>query len=423
MVFCLCLALPMEQNPFVFAQEQLRHAAGIMQLDPEVLTVLEHPARIHTFVLPVRMDSGDLRLFDAYRVQYDNSRGPFKGGIRYHQGVTLDEVKALAFWMTLKTAVVGIPMGGGKGGVVVDPKQLSVGELERLTRAYVRAGGGIFGPQIDVPAPDVNTSSREMDWFVDEFAKISGSLQPAVITGKSLGNGGSAGRGKATAQGGFYVLQEAAKAIELSADRTVAIQGFGNAGSHMAKLCKAAGYKIIAVSDSSGAIYDPAGLDVERLTQEKAAKKRLTDLADVSQRLTNAQLLELPVDVLVPAALENQITEENASRVRAKLVLELANGPTTPAADKMLFANGVRVVPDILANAGGVTVSTFEWEQNLSGETWTEEQVDAKLEPIMKDSFRAVDERAKKYNVDYRTGADILALERIAEAMKLQLQA
>lgn len=413
----------MEQNPFVFAQEQLRHAAEIMQLDPDVLKVLERPARIHTFVLPVRMDAGDLRLFDAYRVQYDNARGPFKGGIRYHQGVTLDEVKALAFWMTLKTAVVGIPMGGGKGGIVVDPKELSLGELERLTRAYVQAGGGIFGPQIDVPAPDVNTTSREMDWFVDEFTKVSGSLQPAVITGKSIENGGSAGRGKATAQGGFYVLEEAAKTVELSSGRTVAIQGFGNAGSHMAKLCVAAGFKIVAVSDSSGALYDPAGLDVEMLAQEKAAKKRLNDLATESQRKTNAELLELDVDVLVPAALENQIMEENADRVRAKLVLELANGPTTPAADKILFAKGVHVVPDILANAGGVTVSTFEWEQNLSGETWTEEQVDAKLAPIMRESFRETDERAKKYNVDYRTGADILALERIAEAMKVRLGA
>ncbi|MCA9387838.1 MAG: Glu/Leu/Phe/Val dehydrogenase, partial [Candidatus Andersenbacteria bacterium] len=362
--------------------------------------------------------SGEVRVFEAYRVQYDDSRGPFKGGIRYHRDVSLDEVKALSFWMLLKTAVVGIPMGGGKGGVIVDPDELSEGELERLTRAYVRAGGGIFGPLIDVPAPDVNTSGREMDWFVDEFAKLTGEHQPAVITGKTVENGGSEGRGKATAQGGYFVLEEAIKRIEVGDAPTVAIQGFGNAGGNMARICHEHGYKVVAVSDSSGGVYDENGLDVPALLEMEKGKK-ICDLPEYAEKcIENSALLELPVDVLVPAALENQITEENASRVQAKLVLELANGPTTPKADKILFEKGIPVVPDILANAGGVTVSYFEWDQNLKNEKWTEEEVDAKLSPIMKDSFAETAKRADEHGVDLRTGADILALERVQDAMR-----
>lgn len=405
-------------NPFESALKQLARAAEVMKLNPAVLARLQLPKRELHVAVPVRMDDGSLKVFEGYRVQYDDTRGPAKGGIRFHPQTDIDEVKALAFWMTFKCAVVGIPYGGAKGGITVDPKGLSVGELERLTRAYVNALGGFIGPDRDIPAPDVYTTPQIMGWIMDEFSKLQGHNTPGVVTGKPLSVGGSEGRGFATAQGGIYVLQALAEKRDWKpVDVRVVIQGFGNAGSYMMKLLQKLGFKVIAVSDSNGGIMNAAGLDGEAVGAYKKDTGKVANFPG-AQNITNAELLELECEVLVPAALENQITAENGARIKAKAVVELANGPTTPEADQILFGKGVSVVPDILANAGGVTVSYFEWVQNLMNYYWTEKEVLDKLQPIMEKSFAAVWETAQTHQIDLRTAAYVVATGRIAEAMQ-----
>lgn len=397
-------------NAFQNAINQLNRAASLSGINEETVRLLSVPMREVLVNIPVKMDNGDLRLFEGYRVQHNNWRGPFKGGIRYHDQVDENEVKALATWMTMKTAVVGIPMGGGKGGVKVNPKELSVSELEALTRGWTRAMRGVIGPEIDVPAPDVNTSPREMDWLSAEFG------HPAVVTGKSIAGGGSLGRDKATAQGGYFVLEALRTRLLLDPETaTVAIQGFGNAGATMAEILHHHGYKIIALSDSRGGIHAEAGLDVGAVAAHKEATGSVQDFPG-AHNITNQELLELECGLLIPAALENQISAENAPRIKAKAILELANGPTTPEADDILFGKGVMIVPDILANAGGVTVSYFEWEQNMKNEKWDEETVAARLEKTMIESAEEVWARKEKYQTDLRRGAFILALERLEAA-------
>jgi glutamate dehydrogenase/leucine dehydrogenase len=384
--------------------KQLDRAAVLMQLDPVTLAKLKTPDAIHHFELDVKMDDGTTRTFPSYRVQWNRARGPYKGGIRYAPVVDLDEVKALSFWMAIKTAVVGIPLGGGKGGIVVDPKTLSVAELERLTRAFARALAPHVGPDLDVPAPDMNTSGREMGWFLDEYEKIVGRSAPGVVTGKPLALGGSLGRDAATGRGGFDLLDAVLKRVGVEGKARIAVQGFGNVGSWFAKLARAAGHTIIALSDSKGALIDADGID-------PAAFK------DRPHHASQLELLTCECDVLVPAAMENQITADIAKGIKAKAVLELANGPTTPEADAILEERGILVVPDVLANAGGVTVSYFEWVQNLTREEWTEEIVNAKLEAKMLRGLADVLDAKGRYGGTMREAAFVLAVNRIAEAM------
>lgn len=406
----------MAQNPFQAAQEQLKKAADLIGLDERVVARLSHPMRELHVSIPVQMDNGKLSVFEGYRVQYDDSRGPFKGGIRYHPKANIHEVKALAFWMTMKCATVGIPYGGGKGGVTVDPKKLSVGELERLSRGWARAMSNFIGPHTDIPAPDVYTTPQIMAWMMDEYSQAVGQLSPAVITGKPIAVGGSLGRGTATAQGGMYVTEELLPLMKMK-NPTVVVQGFGNAGATYAMLAAKKGWKVVGVSDSRGGIVDPKGLDVAKVAAHKKATGSVQNFAG-AKNVTNEQLLTQACDILVPAALEGVITAANVGRVKAKVVVELANGPTTPEADTKLFKRGIVLVPDILANAGGVTVSYFEWVQNLANYYWTEKEVFEKLKPIMVTSFKGVWDAAKKYNCDMRTGAYIVATARVAEAMK-----
>lgn len=398
-------------NPFENALSQINRAAALTEFNPQFLDLMRHPMRQVRISIPVRMDDGTLKVFEGYRVQHNNWRGPFKGGIRYHQDTNIDEVKALALWMAVKCAVANIPMGGGKGGVTVNPKLLSVAELERLTRGWARMMKPVIGPEVDVPAPDVNTSPREMDWIADEFG------HPAVVTGKTIAAGGSAGRGTATAQGGFYVLETLRERLFLDPETSsVAIQGFGNAGQHFATLCHRHGYKVVAVSDSSGGIHSEAGLDIPAVIAHKNATDKVADFPG-SRSISNEELLTLECGLLVPAALENVITAENAPSIKAKVVLELANGPTTPEADDVLFEKGIHVIPDVLANSGGVTVSYFEWEQNMKKETWTEEEVFAKLKEMMIDAAEAIWSKKEALKVDLRRAAFVVALERIQAAM------
>lgn len=407
-------------NPFQNALAQLNKAAEVMKLDAEAKAVLSAPKRLLTVSIPVKMDSGEVKVFTGYRSQYNDALGPFKGGIRYHWNVSEDEVKALSLWMTMKCAVVGLPLGGGKGGIIVNPKELSEGELERLSRGYVRALYKYLGPTQDVPAPDVYTNGQIMSWMLDEYEKLVGEKAPGMITGKPLALGGSRGRDKATAQGGVFVLLEAVKKMGWNPNETtVAIQGFGNAGAHMAELLSAEGFQIVATSDSKGGIKSESGLDVAALNVHKAKTGKVADFVGTTA-ITNEELLELPVDILVPAALENQITQDNAVRVKAKMVVELANGPTTPEADEILFKNGVTVVPDILANAGGVTVSYFEQVQNAANYYWTDEEVAKKLAVIMISAFGEVWSVMEKHGVDLRTAAFISALGRVSAAMQLR---
>jgi len=415
-------------NPFTGAMLQLKKAATVAQLNPQVLAALQQPQRVLEADLAITLDNGSKKTFKAFRVQYNDSRGPFKGGIRYYPKVDLDEVKALAFWMTMKTGVVGIPMGGGKGGIVVNVKELTAAEIERLSRAWVGAFAKHLGPQTDVPAPDVYTTPQIMGWMVDEYARLTGSWQPAVFTGKPLAVGGSLGRTEATGFGGAMIFEELAKKMKLKKGATVAVQGFGNVGYYFAEKLHDLGYKIIAVSDSKGGILDirGKGMDPRNILKTKQAKGMIDGCYCIGtvcdcenyKQITNDELLELDVDVLVPAALENVITEENVGAIKAKAIVEMANGPLTPEADEKLWTRNVVVVPDILANAGGVTVSYFEWAQNLSGLYWTKEEVFKKLHEIMTRSFDDVWAAAKKHKVDLRTGAYIVALQRIEEAMK-----
>ncbi len=407
----------MTNNPFESAKAQLAQAAKAANLDPNKVEQLKHPDRYVEVSIPVVMDSGEQKIFTGFRSQHNSARGPYKGGIRYHQDVNLDEVRALSFWMTFKNAVIDVPFGGGKGGIIVNPKELSEGELERLSRGYMKQMWRNFGPLVDVPAPDVNTNGQIMMWMRDEFEKQTGTTAPGVITGKAIENGGSHGRTEATGYGGGYVLREALNAGLVPTDRkTIAIQGFGNVATYLAEYVKEHGFKVVALSDSKGGVYNENGIDIALAEAHKKETRALAGLAGTSE-ITNEQLLELDVDVLVPAALENVLTAENAGKVKAKFILEMANGPTTPEADIIFAQNGVTVVPDILANSGGVCVSYFEWFQNQNNESWTKEDVLKKLDEHMIAAFEAVREAQTKYNTTMRTAAYIVASQRIIEKM------
>ncbi len=407
-------------DAWAVAQRQFDIAADRLKLDPQLRAVLREAERELIVSVPVRMDDGRVEVYTGYRVQHNLGRGPSKGGLRYHQDVDLNEVRALAMWMTWKCAVVGIPFGGGKGGVQVDPKQLSQRELEGLTRRFTAAISVIIGPQSDIPAPDVNTNPQVMAWIMDTYSMHEGHTVPGVVTGKPISLGGSEGRAEATGRGTVVTISEAARHIGLEIiGARVAIQGFGNAGSVAGTLLDSMGASVVAVSDSQGAIYKPDGLDIKSVKAWKAEHGTVVGLPG-SQTLTNPELLELDVDVLVPAALENQITKANAPRVKARIVAEAANGPTTPDADEILHANGVFLIPDILCNAGGVTVSYFEWVQDFNRDQWSEEMVNSKLTAIMVRSFGEVVATAEREEVDMRTGAYLLAVDRVARATELR---
>lgn len=426
-------------STFENAKAQLEKAMAIVEMSDDARKVLKNPIEIIEVSIPVRMDSGDLEVFTGYRVHYNNSRGPCKGGIRYHPDVSLDEIKALSMWMTFKCAVVNIPFGGAKGGVVVNPKLLSNQELERLSRGYIDAIYEFIGPNTDIPAPDVYTNEIIMGWMADEYNKIDRAIMPDVITGKPLAMGGSMGREAATGKGGFFIVNQASRILGLNPpDTTVAIQGFGNVGYHIARFLYSEGYNIVAVSDSKGGIYHSHGIDPD-IARDIKKKDGLIDeyicsgtvcaVKNVKQvspgkcqcqeikQITNEQLLELDVDILIPAALENQITRENVDNIKARLIVELANGPTTREADEILDEKGIFLIPDILANAGGVTVSYFEWVQNRAGSYWSQEEVFEKLEMIMLQEFENVYEIKENKHVDMRTAAYILALERISRTI------
>lgn len=438
----------MKINPFINAMTQLANASKLLESRivghaarrefKQQLEVLKQPQRIINVNIPLTLDNGSLIIFQGYRVQYNNTLGPYKGGIRFHPQVDLDEVKALAFWMAMKSAVADLPLGGGKGGIIVDPKKLSERELERLSRGYVRAIADCIGPDRDVPAPDINTNGVIMGWMLDEFLKIkrvevSASRRiPArftseqlrsTFTGKLIKDGGSEGREEATGRGGLYVFQTILRHQKLAGKHlTAAVQGFGNVGYNVVKFLTEAEIKVVAVSDSRGGIYVPDGVN-PKLTL--ACKKKNGYLAGCycsgsvcdlrkGKPISNETLLELPVDILVPAALENVITGENATKIKAKIILEMANGPTTPEADAILFKRGIPVIPDILSNSGGVSVSAFEWEQNLKGEHWSREEVNRKLKQKMQKATGDVWKTAQDFRTDLRTGAFILALKRIS---------
>ena len=407
-------------NPFVIAQTYFKQAAERLGLDDGMRAILSTPKRILTVSIPVKMDDGTYKVFIGHRVAHNMSRGPAKGGIRFHPDVTLDEVKALASWMTWKCACLGLPFGGGKGGVEVDPHKLSLNERERLTRRYTSEILPFIGPDQDIPAPDVYTDPQIMAWIMDTYSMTRGTTSLGVVTGKPLALGGSKGRDKATARGVQFVLREACKGLKMSIKgASVAIQGYGNAGSHLATLLHAEGARIVAVSDSKGGVHQPKGLDPAKLQALKADGESLKTFPG-GKPITNKQLLELPVDILVPAALENQITSVNAGRIRAKLIAEAANGPTTPLADEIMFKRGRTVIPDILANAGGVTVSYFEWVQDFSSFFWDEDEVDKRLEVYMRRAYAAVAETAKKHKCSLRGGAYVLAVDRVAEATRVR---
>ncbi|MCD6554794.1 MAG: glutamate dehydrogenase [Chloroflexi bacterium] len=410
-----------ELNPFKIAQQQLDEAAKILKLDPALHALLREPMREFHVSFPVRMDDGIVKVFKGFRVQYNDARGPTKGGIRFHPDETIDTVRALAAWMTWKTAVVDIPLGGGKGGVICNTKEMSQGELERVSRGYIRALGHYIGPETDVPAPDVYTNPQIMAWMMDEYSVITGYNVPGVITGKPIPLGGSAGRGDATAKGGMYCIREAARVLDIDlAQATVAVQGYGNAGQFAHKLVtEMFGCKVVAVSDSKGGIYNPQGLDFEAVSAHKKKTGAVKDFPG-AKNITNAELLELDVTLLIPAALENQIGAWNAGNVKARILAELANGPTTPDADETLYKNGVFVIPDFLCNAGGVTVSYFEQVQNAYDYYWTAEEVYERLDKKMTAAFHAVREMAQQYKVHNRTAAYLVSVSRVAEACKLR---
>ncbi|MEX2029211.1 MAG: Glu/Leu/Phe/Val dehydrogenase [Candidatus Paceibacterota bacterium] len=404
------------QNPFENGMAQLDKVTKIKNFSKEFIATLRQPDRDIRISIPIKMDDGSMKIFEGYRVEYNNALGPYKGGIRYHEDTEINEVKALAFWMTLKCAVAGIPMGGGKGGIMVDPKELSKTELEKLSRGWVEKLSDILGPQKDVPAPDVNTTPEIMAWMVDEYAKITGDKTGATFTGKPLGQGGSAGRESATGLGGFYVFDALRAEIGLPLKCRVVIQGFGNVGSNAASIFASHGHQVIAISDSKGGVFNPDGINIAELLEYKKNTGTISDF-NGTKNITNQELLELECDLLIPAAFENVITEINVNKINALAILELANGPVTPEADEVLFKKGIPVVPDILANSGGVTVSYFEWDQNLRGEHWSEKEVFEKLLPMMNDAAQKTFKNAKEYSTDLRRGAFILALERISKKM------
>ncbi len=405
-------------NPYEAVLQQLDLAAEKLGLDPATHEVLRHPQRILIINIPVHMDDGRVHVFTGYRSQYNDALGPTKGGIRYHPEVTLDEVIALSAWMTFKTAVVGLPLGGGKGGIRCNPKEMSIGELERLTRGYTRELVRFIGPQTDVPAPDVYTDSQTMTWIMDEYAECTGVYCPGVVTGKPVGIGGSQGRDEATSRGLIFTIIDALDHLGIPLkDARVVVQGFGNVGFHAARILHELGYKIIAVSDSKGGIYNPEGLDPMKVKEHKNQTRSVIKYPD-THPLSNSELLELDCEILVPAALENVITEENAPRIKAKIIAEGANGPTTPNADEIIHQRGIFLIPDILANAGGVTVSYFEMVQNQMNYFWTVEEVRSKLEKIMQTAFRDVLAISKEHDVPMRIAAYMLAVSRIGYAFR-----
>jgi len=407
-------------NPFDDVLEQIDRAARVLHPDVDALEPLRHPRRQVIVSVPVMMDDGHLKVFDGYRVIYDNSRGPGKGGIRYHPDVNLDDCTALAAWMAWKCAIVDIPFGGAKGGVACDPQKLSQGELERITRRYISEIFDLIGPTVDIPAPDVGTSPKVMAWVMDTFSMKKGYVEPGVVTGKPIALGGSGGRLEATGRGLLFVTRETLRRVgrDLNGAR-VAIQGFGNVGSNAAKLLHSAGACVVAVSDVSGAIYNERGLDMPRVLAYYRETAQLSGFPG-TRLLDNQELLRLPVDVLLPAAMEGQINGDNASDIRARIIVEGANGPTTPDGDEQLARRGVLVVPDILANAGGVVVSYFEWVQDRYGYFWKEAEVNERLEEKMVAAFDAVWSTKERFEVDARTAAYILAVERIIEARSLR---
>jgi glutamate dehydrogenase/leucine dehydrogenase len=398
--------------------EQLDIAGEYLKLEPGVKDMLRQPKRIVTVSLPVKMDDGRTNVFTGYRVQYNDARGPFKGGIRYHPGVTLDEVKALSAWMTWKCSVADIPFGGAKGGVICDPKKMSQGELERLTRRYAAAISNVIGPDQDIPAPDVYTNSQIMAWILDTYSLIKGYAVPGVVTGKPISLGGSLGRDTATGRGAAFCTREASKVVKVPLKgATVAVQGFGNAGANYALILEEMGAKLVAASDSQGGIFNRKGLDAKKVLAHKEKGGTVVGYPG-AESVTNDELLQSECDILCPAALENAITKDIAGGVRAKIIVECANGPTTPEADRVLDQKGVFLVPDILANSGGVIVSYLEWVQNLDRLYWTEEEVNSRLEQKITGAFKGVHQEAKKHGVSMRTGALIVGVGRVAEAVR-----
>ncbi|HEY7342922.1 MAG TPA: Glu/Leu/Phe/Val dehydrogenase [Ktedonobacterales bacterium] len=407
-------------NPYAMAVAQFEEAADRLNLDEDLRGILRMPKRELTVHFPVHMDNGRTRMFTGYRVQHNINRGPAKGGIRYDAAVSLDEVRALAMWMTWKCAVVDIPFGGAKGGVIVDPKQLSEHELEHLTRRYTTEISVLIGPASDIPAPDVNTNAQTMAWMMDTYSMHAGFSVPAVVTGKPLSIGGSEGRNEATATGAVAVMKMAADELKMPlGDLRVAIQGFGNAGAIAAEILHAEGIRVVAVSDRSGGVYDERGLDVPALLKYKQEHRIVTGFPG-AQELSIQDTLEVPCDVLIPAATEGVLTKENAPRVQARIIVEAANGPTTPDADKIFFGRGVRLVPDILANAAGVTVSYFEWVQDLQNFFWEPDEVQEKLSLVMENAYTAVAKLARDEECDLRTAANMVAIKRVADATQLR---
>jgi glutamate dehydrogenase (NAD(P)+) len=407
-------------SPYTVAVAQFDEAAERLGLSQSLRAILRMPKRELIVNFPVRMDNGDVEMFTGYRVQHNINRGPAKGGIRFSPEVSLDEVRALAMWMTWKCAVVGIPFGGAKGGVICDPHKLSRAELERLSRRYATEISILIGPNSDIPAPDMNTNPQIMGWMMDTFSMHQGYSVPAVITGKPLAIGGSEGRLEATARGVQVVTREAMRDLGMRPeDCTVVVQGFGNVGSISARLLHEMGCRVVGLSDIQGGVYNANGIDVHRALRFSKEHGNLKGMPE-TEPVTNAELLELPCDVLVPAALENQLTGRNASRVRASLVIEAANGPTTPDADRIFNDRGITVVPDILANAGGVTVSYFEWVQDLQRFFWSENEINHRLESIMERSYRSVHLKAMEQETNLRMGAYLLAVARVAEATEIR---
>lgn len=408
-------------NPFEVALKQLDEAAKLIKLDKGLHQVLAHPKRVLTVSLPVKMDNGEIRVFTGFRSQHNDARGPYKGGIRYHPQVTIDEVKALSMWMTWKCAVADIPYGGGKGGIICNPKEMSNGELERMTRRYAYAIADIIGPHTDIPAPDVYTGGKEMAWIMDTYSALKGNfVQPEVITGKPIAIGGSLGRNEATGRGLAFTVREAAKKLKIDMrSATVAVQGFGNAGQFASQLVAKQGATVIAASDSRGGVYNKAGMDVAALRKHKEKTGSVVGFSG-AKSISNEELLETDCTILIPAALENQITGKNAGKVKAKLVAEAANGPTTPEADDILYKNKILTIPDILANGGGVTVSYFEWLQNLRREYWTEAEVNERLDRNITKSFLDTYATSEKYGVNMRKASTVLAVNRVVEAIQLR---
>jgi glutamate dehydrogenase (NAD(P)+) len=414
-------AAPQEElNPFEIAKQQFDRAADYLELDQSLRNVLRNAKRQLIVSIPVRMDGGETKVFEGYRVQHNIARGPAKGGIRYHPNVTLDEVKALASWMTWKCATVNIPYGGGKGGVICDPKSMSKNELERLTRRYAFEIAPIIGPDRDIPAPDVYTDSQTMAWIMDTISMVHGHTELGVVTGKPLALGGSQGRHEATARGALYALRAACevRGTRLS-DARVAVQGFGNAGSIIARLVAEDGARVVAACDSKCGIFAENGLDIQAVLKHKEATGTLRGIKGVKE-IAPDEVVEVECDVLCPSALENSITGTNVGKVKTKIIAELANGPTTPVADRVLEDEGVMLIPDILANAGGVTVSYYEWVQDQYSFFWSEKRINQTLEDTMTDAFQKVHQTAHRYGTDLRTGAYILAIDRVAEATRVR---